>query len=800
MCLLVALTFGGWMPAIGAALAGSSGTVRLELSIPDGSTALIEIAGVNVDAHRTVVHHSTDGDVVEVPLPGGTYRITPRAMYHDGTRYVAAAAPGQINVRANDTAGSTIYYAPSKGVQNLRVVDLTETSVELDWDAELGDDTTVWRTLGSAAPTRPGEGTEVPVHDSSIVDMGLAAGATYSYSIFARPGDGAFGRDDVDPVSITIGTVPESGAVGQPFFVLSPQAKLLDADHFAATPTGDGLRLDLSDSVSTPVPGTILVLPSTSVLPGGYIGGVVGVSDDGRSVELVFAPMASAFDLYHLSVPNITAVPDLAPAAQASAAASEAAGTQAAPKAAASALQSCLGGAVGVDVNTDLGISHGGYADVTIDTYGVLFVGVPTGVTFDVGYTATLTGTVDIEGSAGVKCQVPLPEFTKNVTLVPVPLVLSVRPAVEVNLTASGSVENLGFAATGGFAVDGHMALSGGFDFNGDVINNSEPTQPTATGTIEVGVDIGGELNFGPGVGVSKAGVLIGIGGDLFLVDSTLAVKAVDDGTGTATCIEYGVATSMGIYATLRAWVPGFEADYKYTIDALQGEFPWGGSPYHWPDDCTGGDIPTDDVVGHGVTVIDDSVSGSSEQFGKVPGLVAGEDTWVLSTGRIDEVVGSPGFFASTGLGGTGDADLTALSGYTTYDAVAYSVTVIPNANTLYVQYAFASEEYPEFVGSVYNDVMAIFVDGQNCALVPGTQTPVSINTINHDVNSSYYIDNTSGASGYGTSMDGLTVPLTCSVPVEPGEPVEVKIAVADASDAAYDSAIALLDEGIYSE
>lgn len=43
-------------------------------------------------------------------------------------------------------------------------------------------------------------------------------------------------------------------------------------------------------------------------------------------------------------------------------------------------------------------------------------------------------------------------------------------------------------------------------------------------------------------------------------------------------------------------------------------------------------------------------------------------------------------------------------------------------------------------------------------------------------------------------------MPLTCSVPVEPGEPVEVKIAVADASDAIYDSAIALLDEGIYSE
>jgi hypothetical protein len=49
--------------------------------------------------------------------------------------------------------------------------------------------------------------------------------------------------------------------------------------------------------------------------------------------------------------------------------------------------------------------------------------------------------------------------------------------------------------------------------------------------------------------------------------------------------------------------------------------------------------------------------------------------------------------------------------------------------------------------------------------------------------------------------MDGLTTPLTCSVPVTPGEPlVTVRIAVADAGDRAFDSAVALLDGGIWSE
>lgn len=66
---------------------------------------------------------------------------------------------------------------------------------------------------------------------------------------------------------------------------------------------------------------------------------------------------------------------------------------------------------------------------------------------------------------------------------------------------------------------------------------------------------------------------------------------------------------------------------------------------------------------------------------------------------------------------------------------------------------------------SELNDVMALFVDGENCALLPGTQTP-----------------------------------LTCTVPVQRQEPVDVRIAAADASDSAYDSAIALLDGGIWSE
>ncbi len=95
---------------------------------------------------------------------------------------------------------------------------------------------------------------------------------------------------------------------------------------------------------------------------------------------------------------------------------------------------------------------------------------------------------------------------------------------------------------------------------------------------------------------------------------------------------------------------------------------------------------------------------------------------------------------------------------------------------------------------------MAVQVGGVNCATVPGTNQAVAVNTVNAGINADHYVDNATGAAGYSTAMDGLTVPLTCSATVTPGQPVTVRVAVADASDGALDSAVALLDKGIWSE
>ena len=68
-------------------------------------------------------------------------------------------------------------------------------------------------------------------------------------------------------------------------------------------------------------------------------------------------------------------------------------------------------------------------------------------------------------------------------------------------------------------------------------------------------------------------------------------------------------------------------------------------------------------------------------------------------------------------------------------------------------RYVFASEEYCEFVGSIYNDVFGFFIrstfisgefsnNSRNVALIPGSDDYVSINSVNYQQNEAYYIRN----------------------------------------------------------
>jgi hypothetical protein len=331
---------------------------------------------------------------------------------------------------------------------------------------------------------------------------------------------------------------------------------------------------------------------------------------------------------------------------------------------------------------------------------------------------------------------------------------------------------------------------------------NVTPLVPVAKVNGSVGLKLGGELIVGPGAGTKQAGVIAGLSGELNPLDARFEpyFAASDSRFNACTVIKAEFTRSLSLVA--KAWIGNWDVSKKIALDALAGSTPYPGSPWYLPNKCKdlpGGETPSS-LLGTGVTKVDDSTTGSPDQWGHVDGFAPGKKTWVLSTGTIANAVGTPSQFASTDLGGEGDQQLAGLAGFPTFDAASYQVTIIPAGTNLHVKYVFASEEYPEFVGSSYNDVMAVWINGKNCATVPDTGEAVSINTINDKKNSSYYVDNSAGAAGYSTSMDGLTTPLTCSVPVTPGQPVTVRISVADTSDHIYDSAVALLDGGIWTD
>lgn len=194
----------------------------------------------------------------------------------------------------------------------------------------------------------------------------------------------------------------------------------------------------------------------------------------------------------------------------------------------------------------------------------------------------------------------------------------------------------------------------------------------------------------------------------------------------------------------------------------------------------------------------------------------------LLSTGALFGAIGPNNNDGSGGSSGNcptlSDPQLTSITSNATYDGCILQFDIIPACNTLNINYVFASEEYPEWVCSQFNDVFGFFLSGPNplggsyvntnIALVPGTSIPVAINTINPGfigangisggctslAYSNYFVDNTGGAS---IQYDGFTTPLVAKANVTPCSSYHIKLAIADAGDCEYDSGVFLTYHGL---
>ncbi len=168
----------------------------------------------------------------------------------------------------------------------------------------------------------------------------------------------------------------------------------------------------------------------------------------------------------------------------------------------------------------------------------------------------------------------------------------------------------------------------------------------------------------------------------------------------------------------------------------------------------------------------------------------------VLSCGFTSTAIGpnsSDGI--SIGLNLSGDADLTTLASQPTYDATILEFDFVPLYNELFIEFVFGSDEYTEWIGS-YNDVFAFFLNSTNIAVVPSTNTPISINTINPGSNSTYYKDNEAFPGPFCNEMDGFTTVMVATGAVNPNVTNHIKLAISDAGDDALDSWVFFKAEG----
>lgn len=214
------------------------------------------------------------------------------------------------------------------------------------------------------------------------------------------------------------------------------------------------------------------------------------------------------------------------------------------------------------------------------------------------------------------------------------------------------------------------------------------------------------------------------------------------------------------------------------------------------------------EIFSSDVTLVSASYTGAATASGifssgttVMPGILQTDGGVILSTGKATDITNSTGntnqsASTSTNHSSAGDSQLTQLAGYTTYDAAVLQAEFIPQGDMLTMQFVFSSEEYLEYVGSGYNDVVGVWINGQLAEMTIGTGA-VSIDNINTTSNSNLYINNPAGGNNYNTEMDGMTVTLTIKAPVVPNQSNTIKIGIADAGDAVYDSNLLILGNSI---
>ena len=188
-------------------------------------------------------------------------------------------------------------------------------------------------------------------------------------------------------------------------------------------------------------------------------------------------------------------------------------------------------------------------------------------------------------------------------------------------------------------------------------------------------------------------------------------------------------------------------------------------------------------IVADPSTLVDSTINGNIGAFGVFNSPLGfmsatdGNTFTLISTGLASDAPGSPDQFASTDFPPSGPEGDTA--------SLNITLLVPQGANSLSFDFRFLSEEFPEWVGSEYNDFFyCYFTNSTGTYQIAFDSNGNIINVNNNFFNPDLY--------PIGTKYDGTTTRLTSTVNVTAGETVSLCFMVGDASDGVYDTAVFL--------
>jgi len=223
-----------------------------------------------------------------------------------------------------------------------------------------------------------------------------------------------------------------------------------------------------------------------------------------------------------------------------------------------------------------------------------------------------------------------------------------------------------------------------------------------------------------------------------------------------------------------------------------------------------------ENILGNGVQYSNVQYQGAaiaSGIFTNAQTTSLGIGSGIFLTSGSGNLIPGPNADCGAGIdnGLAGDPLLDALTTSNTYDASVLEFDFVAESDTLRFKYVFGSEEYSENVFSTFNDVFGFFISGPdpeggvysdlNLALIPGTNSAVTINNVNNGnapcgtlptgpcTHCEFYSDNT---NGFTLEYDGFIYVLTAWIQVVPCETYHVKIAIADAGNSLFDSGVFL--------